>query len=195
MTKKQKKIQIGLVLTGLILIFITYFYYPYANKMKSSENKRAEKELEKTEKSDQATFFENVKYSGLSYTKPFTIEAEKAYMLNENPDLIYMSKMSCVLYLDNNRTVTVTSDAGKYNKLTFDIFFEKNVIGNDGKIKILAENLDLLASEQSAKIYNEVSLSFPEGSLDADSIDYNFETKYFKVTMFNNEMIKMKVIK
>ena len=33
------------------------------------------------------------------------------------------------------------------------------------------------------------------GSLQADKVDYDFETKYFKVSMFNDETVEMKVIK
>ena len=58
-----------------------------------------------------------------------------------------------------------------------------------------AENLDLLATENSVKIYDSVNLNYPEGSLRADNVDYDFETKYFKVSMFNEEDIKIKLIK
>ena len=61
--------------------------------------------------------------------------------------------------------------------------------------KIYAQNLDLLASENFVKIYQKVELIHPTSSLRADQIDYDFETKYFKVSMLNNEKIKMKVIK
>ena len=36
---------------------------------------------------------------------------------------------------------------------------------------------------------------YPNGSLKADKIDYDFETKNFKVSMFNDQPVKMKVIK
>ena len=47
--KKQQKIQITLILIGLLLIFITYFYYPYMNKIKALRDESVEKELEKTD--------------------------------------------------------------------------------------------------------------------------------------------------
>ena len=52
-----------------------------------------------------------------------------------------------------------------------------------------------MATENSVQIYNNVKLDYNTGSLRADKIDYDFETKYFKVSMFNDEKIKMKVIK
>ena len=43
------------------------------------------------------------------------------------------------------------------------------------------------------KVYNDVNLNNATSSLQADKIDYNFETKYFKVSMFDDKEIKMKV--
>ena len=103
--------------------------------------------------------------------------------------------MHVILYLSDERIVNITSDQGKYNKLTYDCYFQKNVIANDGETQITAENLDLLANEDSVKIYNKVNLNYPKGSLWADNIVYDFETKYFKVSMFDDKAVKMKVIK
>ena len=71
--------------------------------------------------------------------------------------------------------------------------FEENVKVTDKETIIFSENLDLLASESFAKAYNEVKLNHPSGLLQADQVDYDFETKYFKVSMFGEELVKMKV--
>jgi hypothetical protein len=45
------------------------------------------------------------------------------------------------------------------------------------------------------KIYNNVHLNNPAGSLIADKINYDFVKKYFTVLMYNkNDTINMKVI-
>ena len=195
MKKKQQKIQIILISIGLLLIFATYFYYPYINKIKLIENQLAQKDLDKTIDAER-TFFKNVEYKGYyDLDKPFTIKSEEAYMLNEEPGVIYMTNMHVILYLTDGRIVNILSDQGKYNKLTYNCYFQKNVVASDGETQITARNLDLLATENSAKIYNEVNLNYPTGTLRADNIDYNFETKFFKVSMFNDKTIKMKVIK
>ena len=106
-----------------------------------------------------------------------------------------MSNMHVVLHLTDGRIVNIFSDQGRYNKETYDCFFEKNVRATDGETNIFAKNLDLLASESVVQIYNNVELMYPTGSLKADKIDYNFETKNFKVSMFNDQQIKMKVVK
>ena len=196
MKKKQQKIQIILILIGLILIFATYFYYPYMNKIKYAQKELVEKNLEKSTEDENKTYFKDVQYKGFyDFNKPFTIKSEEAHMLTEEPDIVYMKKMHVILYLTDGRIVNITSNKGKYNKLTYDCFFNENVTANDGETQISAENLDLLATENFIKIYNKVNLNYPKGSLRADKIDYDFETKYFKVSMFEDKDIKMKVIK
>ena len=195
MKKKQQNIQIILVSIGLLLILITYFYYPYMNKAKLIENQSATKDLERTLEG-QSTSFKNVQYKGLyDVDKPFTIMSEKAHILDEEPDFVYMTNVHTILYLPDGRIVNIKADKGKYNKVTSDCFFEQNVKATAGETKIFAENLDLLATASSVKIYKDVILNYPTGSLVADKIDYDFETKYFKVSMFGDKTVKIKVTK
>ena len=195
MKKKVLSIQIILILTGLLLILITYFYHPYTKKTEFIENLPTQHDVEKT-LDDQSTSFENVEYKGLyDLNKPFTIKSKKAQILNEEPDLVYMTNMHAILYLNDGRIVNIMSDKGKYNKVTYDCFFEQNVKATEGETEIFAENLDLLATVGSAEVYNSVVLNHPTGSLSADKINYDFDTKYFKVSMFDDKTVKMKVIK
>ena len=62
-------------------------------------------------------------------------------------------------------------------------------------LKSLGSKIKISKNKNSVKIYNNVELNFPTGSLKADNIDYDFETKYFKVSMFDSNAVKMKVIK
>ena len=196
MKKKQKKIQIILILIGLFLIITTYFYYPYINKVKFIENQSVQKDLDNVADNDQTTLFENIEYQGLyDLNKPFTVKSEKAHVLNEEPDVLYMTKMQIIMHLSDGRIVNIISNKGKYNKVTYDCFFEEDVRATDEEVIISAQNLDLLATKNSVEIYNDVSLNYPTASLQADRIDYDFETKYFKVSMFDDKDVKMKVIK
>ena len=155
-----------------------------------------QKDLESPTDNNQSTFFENVEYKGLyNLNNPFTVKSEKARVLNEEPDVLYMTKMQIIMHLSDGRIVNIISNKGKYNKATYDCFFEEDVRATDGEVKIFAQNLDLLATKNSVEIYNDVSLNYPTASLQADRIDYDFETKYFKVSMFDDKDIKMKVIK
>ena len=195
MKKQQKKMQLVLIFIGFFLILLTYFYYPYMEKNKLLKDQSAREDSEITLEDAPLTAFENIEYQGLyDLDKPFSVKSEKAHILDEEPDIVYMTNMNVVLYLKDERTVRIISNRGRYNKATYDCFFEEDVRATDGETKIFSENLDLLATENFVKIYNSVKLNHSTGSLRADKIDYDFETKYFKVSMFDDSVVKMKVI-
>ena len=194
--KKQQKIQIALISIGLLLIISTYFYYPLMKKAELAKDQLQQKELKKNITDDKKTFFENVEYKGLyDLNKPFTIKSEEAYILNEEPDIVYMNAMHVILHLNDGGIVNIISNKGSYNKRTYDAYFQDEVKATDGETNIFADNLDLLATKNSVNIYNNVRLNDPTTSFQADKIDYDFETKYFKVSMFDDKAVKMKVIK
>ena len=193
MKKKQQKTQLVLISIGLILILLTYLYYPYINKDKLQNDQFVQKDSGKNLNDAQSTF-KNVEYEGMtSAMQKFSVTSESAYILDKNPNLVIMKKMRVELYLKDGRIVTIISDHGKYHKVSHDCWFEENVVADDGETKIFANNLDLLATENFAKIYQQVKLIHPTGTLRADQVDYDFETKYFKVSMFDEKIVKMKV--
>ena len=195
MKRKQQKAQLVLISIGLLLILLTYLYYPYMNKNKLQDDQFVQKDSEKTLNGAQSTF-ENVEYEGITSTmQRFSVKSENAYILDENPNLVFMKKMRVELYLKDGRIVTIISDHGKYHKVSHDCWFEENVVADDGETKIFANNLDLLATENFVKIYQQVKLIHPTGTLQADQVDYDFETKYFKVSMFDEKIVKMKVFR
>ena len=109
-----------------------------------------------------------------------------------------MKNMHVILYVNDGRIINITSDSGTYNKVTYDCYFIDNVKATDSETIILSNNLDLISSKDTASIYNNVEITGERGSLFADRVDYNFKTKYYRVSMFennsNSEKVKIKVI-
>ena len=195
MKKKQLIIQSSLVAIGLLLFVFTYFYYPSINKNKIIVEETFEKDSENLTK-EENTAFENIEYKGLyDFDKPFKVKSKNAFILNEEPDIVYMENMHVILYLDDNRIVEITSQKGRYNKSNYNCYFENDIVASDGDTLITAQNLDLLAAENFVEIYNDVSLDYTTGSLKADRIEYDFKTKNFKVSMYDDKTIKMKVVR
>ena len=194
MKKKQRGVQFVLVSIGLLLIIATYFYYPSIKKDKILKDQSVNKDSQKVEHIDQSTSFENLEYKGLyNLDKPFRVKSKEAYILSEEPDIVYMENMHVILYLSENRIVEITSLKGRYNKENYNCFFDQDVLATDGETVITANNLDLLATKNIMKIYNNVNFDNITSSLQADKIDYNFKTKYFKVSMFDDKEIEMQV--
>ena len=195
MKKKQRGMQFTLVSIGLLLIIATYFYYPSIKKDKLLKDQSVNKDFQKVEDINQSTSFENLEYKGLyNLNKPFRVKSKEAYILSQEPDIVYMKNMYVILYLSDSRIVEITSSKGRYNKKNYNCFFEQDVLATDGEIIITAKYLDLLATENIMKIYNDVNLDNATGSLQADKINYNFDTKHLKVSMFSDKAIKMNII-
>jgi len=162
--------------------------------MKNQTTKEIEKNIDVIDK--ETTSFKNVEYKGLyDFNKPFIVRSEKAHILNKEPDIVYMDNMRVILNLSDGRIVNIVSKKGKYNKKSYDCFFYDDVKATDGETKIFAENLDLLATKNYVEIYKDVRLIYPTGTLQADRVDYDFEAKNFKVSMFDDSPVKVKVIK
>ena len=198
MTANKRIVQLSLISIGLFLILATYFLYPKIIKNKFLEEEIVEDAVTKTDITDSKwrNTFENVEYKGLyDMDKPFKVKSENAYILIQNSDVVYMTNMHVALDMDGGRVIIITSDKGRYNKVTYDCFFENNVKAIDGKTTVLAENLDLLATEDSATVYNNVFLTNDKGSLRADKVYYDFETKHYQVSMFSDDKVKIKLIK
>jgi lipopolysaccharide export system protein LptA len=192
MKKKQRSMQFGLVSIGLFLIIMTYFYFPSIKKNKILKDQPVNKEPQKVQSTKESTYFENLEYKGLyDLDKPFSVKSKEAYILNEEPDIVYMDNMYVILYLEEDRIVEITSLKGRYNKENYNCFFDQDVLATDGDTVITANNLDLIATKNIMKIYNNVNLNNITSSLQADKIDYNFKTKYFKVSMFDDKEIEM----
>jgi len=191
MTYSRKIIQLTLIFIGLFLIFATYFLYPQKIVEKSLiENEQITIDDTKT------NTFKNVEYKGLyNFDNPFSIKSEIAHISVEEPDVIHMTTVKASIIMKDGRSVIIISDKGIYNKITYDCFFEDNVKVTDGETVVFAENLNLLASKDTASIYNSVSITNDKGDLIADKIDYNFETQYYKISMFDNKRVKAKLIR
>ena len=194
MTKNKKIVQLILISFGLLLILVTYFLYPQFKK--STVKKSIIKEdIAESDSSLEGNTFENIEYRGMyNVDKHFTIKSEKAHVLTENPDIVHMKYMKISLYMNDGRIIKITSDKGKYNKVTYDSYFEDNVRATDGKTVILSENLDLVATEDFASIYNDVVLTNESSSLRADKIEYDFVTKNYHISMFDKSKVKIKLV-
>ena len=192
MTVNRKIVQLSLISIGLFLILATYFLYPKFLKEKAVQDGMSKTDI--TDNIEHNTF-ENVEYKGLyNIDKPFKVKSEKAYILKKEPDVVYMNNMHVTLNMKDGRIIIITSDNGSYNKVSYDCFFENNVKAIDGETTVWSENMDLLASEDSATVYNNVFLTNDKGSLRADKIYYDFETNYYQISMFSNKKVKIKLI-
>ena len=191
-----KTLQIFLISFAFLLIIITYFYIPKIEEKKLKQEVLKKDELVDSYSSEAENLFEKVTYEGIyQIENPFVIKADQAKILTEEPSIVHMKFMHVTITLKSGELVVITSDAGRYDKVNYDIFFEGNVKAIHKDTVLFSNNLDLLA-DQNATIYNDVVLEDKNtGYLKADLIKYDFESKKYKISMFENKIkIKAKLI-
>ena len=195
MKANRKIIQIFLISIGFLIIIGTYLLYPKIerDRLKGSVVENEQPLIKDDENA--VNKFEELEFRGFyNFDNPFVVVSEEAVISSENSDIVYMTNMKITIKMNDGRIITITGDNGKYNKVTYDCFLENNVIASDGETEILSDNLNLISSKDSASIYNNVVVNNKSGQLKADKVDYNFESKYYKVSMFKDERIKIKLI-
>ena len=195
MKANRKLIQIFLISIGFLIIIGTYLLYP---KIEQNRLKGSVVENEKTIVKDSENItnkFEELEFRGFyNIDNPFVIISEEATISPENSDMVIMRNVKVTIEMNDNRTIIIYADNGTYIKSSYDIYLRNSVNASDGETEILSDNLNLLSSEDSASIYNNVLVTNKNGQLKADKVDYNFESKYYKVSMFKDEKIKIKLI-
>ena len=195
MKTNRNVIQLSLISIGLVLILGTYFLYPKINKKKFIENKSIVDTQTTTEEIEE-NLFKNVEYKGVyGLDNSFVVKSSQAEISDDEPNIVYMNNMHVILSMKNGKAINITSDKGRYDKVSYDCFFVGNVKATDDKTIIFADNLDLLSSDDYAIVYNNVSLNIEEGLLRADKIHYDFVKKLYRVTMFDNKTVKIKLTK
>ena len=197
MKTNKKLIQTFLVSLGFLIIFVTYLLYPKIekNRLKGSVVENEQPLIKDKDNENQGSKFEELEFRGFyNFDNPFLIASEEAIISPENSNIVYMTNIKITIEMNDGRTVIIVGDNGKYNKATYDCYLENNVIASDGETEILSDNLNLLSSKDSASIYNNVVVNNKNGQLKADKVDYNFESKYYKISMFRDERVKIKLI-
>jgi len=195
MKAKRKLIQIFLVSIGFLIIIGTYLLYPKIEKDRLKGSVVENEQPLVKDKQNIGSKFEKLEFRGFyNFDNPFIVISEEAVISQENSDILHMTNMKINIKMTDGRNIIITGDKGKYNKVTYDCYLENNVLASDGETEILSDNLNLLSSKDFASIYNNVVVNSKNGQLKADKVDYNFESKYYKVSMFfKDEKIKIKL--
>ena len=188
--------KIGIKKNIFIILFIFLLSLFLYLKFFGEKNKES---IEIKTKIDEKTLYnsniiENVNYSTKDAKgNEYIINAKKGEIDYSNSNILYLTKLSAVIKLNDTNTVTIISDYGKYNTDNFDTIFSKNVIINYLDTEILGEYLDFSLERNSMVISRNVVFTNLENILKADVLEMNIETKDTKI--FNYEKEKKVKIK
>jgi len=187
-------IQIVLLLTGSMILFLTYF----VDLKKKDQVSEKIKEVEVPEENDQAektaNTFEDVEYKGIDTNgNRFVINSRFANFEIDRPRIINMTDVTCVFYFKDNSTLTITSDSGIYNNVTLDMMFETNVRMKYLENMLLSERADFKNEENLLIVEGNVRGENPEGTFKADRMNVDLNDKKVGLSMLGGGKVDVKV--
>ncbi len=183
----MKKIKYkGLIFLSLSLIILLFVYLKYFKKSETitSEN------LDITEENFiNSNIIKDIKYASTDLQgNKYIILAEEGEIDLNNSDIIFLKNVNAIINLSkNNETITISSNYGKYNTVSFDTIFSKNVKIDYINNKITSNYLDFSMTNNLLIISKNVVYTNQNNILKADVIKLNTITKDAKIFMHNSK--------
>ena len=184
--KKIILIQLTIFLIASLLVYNTY----------RDKTIVVEQAIEIEAQSDIDTnSFTGVEYSGFDLNgNRYILKAKKADFKTESPELIDMSGVVSTFYLSDDTILTVISDEGLYNNITFDMEFRKNVTSTYLTHTLLSDKLNYSNTNGNLIASGNVKgESVEKGEFFADKVEYTLASKVLDFSMFGNDQVNLKL--
>ena len=135
---KGKVTQIILLLLSFLLIFYTYYYLPKQNQ--GSIKVETKEEIKTVEEIKSKNTFKNTEYIDTDKEgKKYTTRAKESYILQNEPDLIYLTDVHSFTTLKKDNTlIEIRSKKALVNKKIKETTYEKQVVITNKSYKITA---------------------------------------------------------
>ena len=103
-----------------------------------------------------------------------------------------MKNVNAKVILKNGNIIYINSLEAKYNILSYETLFERNVELNFLDHKVTSDNLDLLFNENILTAYNNLLYKNSNLSMNADKIEIDMITKNSKIFSFDKKKVQVK---
>ena len=172
----------------LIIIFINFFFI-YSNLFQK-ETKYQNSSLENEENNlTNSNIIKDIKYSSKDQKgNEYIILADEGEIDLVNSGIIFLKNVKAYINLiENNETITVISNFGKYNTVNYNTIFSKNVKIEYQNNKIVSDYLDFSMKKSLLIISKNVVYTNPTNVLKADVVELDTITKNTKIFMHNSK--------
>ena len=187
----KKPLIVQLILFFLIIIISLIVYLNYFK-----ENDKNLKKIDKDNKINKNlkdNVIENIVYeSSDNKDRTYIIKAETGIIDESNSEIISMKNVNAKIILKNGNIIYINSLEAKYNILSYETLFERNVELNFLDHKVTSDNLDLLFNENILTAYNNLLYKNSNLSMNADKIEIDMITKNSKIFSFDKKKVQVK---
>ena len=186
-----------LSLKGLTIISLSIilFFIIYLKFIKKDQTLVKEVPVINEENFVNSNIIKDIKYSSKDLKgNEYIIEANEGEIDISNSNIIYLKKVKAYIKLiKKNEMITISSDFGKYNTVTYDTIFSKNVEVDYMDNNLIGNYLDFSMMKNILIMSKNVVFTNPDNILIADVVELNTVTKDTKIFMHNsNEKVEVK---
>ena len=184
----RKKTFLQIVLFLLIIVFTFIFFYTYIKKDEKIVD------IEKINKETKTDIITDIEYlSKDDDGNTYIIKAKNGIIDEENQDLIHLKNVKAEINFDMNKKIFITAIKATYNNDNFDTKFSENVKLSHNYHNLECNNIDLIFSENYAKLFGNVKYMNNFTKLLADQIEIDLISRKTKISMYDaNNKVKIK---
>jgi len=194
-SKKLKIIQIGLLISGLIIILFTYVIDNQISKKEISSlkvDKIIDKNLE--ENSDKIDIFYDIEYVGLDLAgNRYILKSKEAYTDKLLKDTINLKLVKATFYFKDDTVLNVYSDTGNYNNINLNMNFYGNVKATYQNSDLYAQRAEYSNSKSMLLISEEVEVQDSRGTLFADKLIFDIDNQKLNIVSNKNNKINTNI--
>ena len=175
----------GLIIISSILIILLTFYFEF---FKNKNNDIKKDIVIKEENFQNSNIIKDIKYSSKDLKgNEYIIVAEQGEIDFTKPDIIFLNNVSAYIKLiEKNEIIKISSNFGKYNTVSYDTIFSKNVIVEYLENRLTGNYLDFSMMNNLLIMSKKVVYTNPKNILKADVIELDTITKNTKIFMYNS---------
>ena len=135
--KKLRITQIFLLISGILIIFFTYYDREIFEQDEIISKETQEKIKRQSEDKTNGDVFYNIEYSGLDFEgNRYIIKSKEAFNKKDNQEIVNMKNVEAKFYFKDDTVLNVWSGEGIYNNKTLDMNFKKNVKIRNSSLEI-----------------------------------------------------------
>ena len=176
----------GLIIFPAILLVFFVIYSKFLERKEASKIDT----LEKIEESfTNSNIIKDIRYSSKDIKgNEYTILAKQGEIDLNNSEIIFLKEVKAYINLvEKDELITIVSDFGKYNTVSYDTIFSQNVNIQYLDNQITGNYLDFSLIKNILIISKNVVYTNPTNILKADVIELDTITKDTKIFMYNSK--------
>ena len=196
MINRKKKLlltQIFLFLSGMIVLFFTYYEKDSNKNLTTIGNNQIEDTGKKNEAANKDVFY-NIEYTGIDLSgNRYIIKSKEALNNQSNLDVVDMKNVEAIFYFKDNSLLKIFSGKAIYNNKTLDVKFEENVRATHKDSKLFAENAEFSNSKEYLIISDKVKIIDTRGTIKADKLQFDLKNQTLDITSFDQNKISANI--